>query len=368
MAQWSFALGKGFKETEAPFRQVYVYGVPLNSPSIDVIHGSPALIEPTTVFSLEGLPGGVEMVLALLYAHSVWAGDYSARFRWYRSNSAIPIYEVYLNRSMPVNGPFAAYSFIGHVPWEINNPGTYTVRVDVTGPEPFSSVLTFQVTGPAAPIVAPPPSVPVLSGLAAAFQSASSWLYQGYLTVHGWVWPFWLLGEPLYQLSALFTTLAGISAELTATVNELVRNLANALSWDGIQGLLRAWLPGLEGLVSWFTDWWSNVYNLVGSWWLGAQGEVRSWIAAGTQGLSELRAGWDNFQAIQLPELVSFSWLDTWWNDRLLDLQVLIDTAFTTRESLWSGWDQLRDKVTGLFRDPEAWLLDKIETMLARFW
>jgi len=41
------------------------------------------------------------------------------------------------------------------------------------------------------------------------------------------------------------------------------------------------------------------------------------------------------------------------------DVLDLIDSAFTLRESLWSGWQEIRDLVFEFFNDPWAWLEER---------
>ena len=60
--------------------------------------------------------------------------------------------------------------------------------------------------------------------------------------------------------------------------------------------------------------------------------------------------------------------VNNWWRDRLLDVQGLINSAFVTRDSLWSGWQDLRDKVTEFFSDPEEWLYKAADRIIERFW
>ena len=78
-----------------------------------------------------------------------------------------------------------------------------------------------------------------------------------------------------------------------------------------------------------------------------------------TANFTNLKAAWDTFWTVTFPTLVSWAWLTTWWNSRLEDIQGLINSAFTIREGLWTGWQDWRDKVVEFFTDPLEWLLAK---------
>ncbi|KKK66018.1 hypothetical protein LCGC14_2968300, partial [marine sediment metagenome] len=80
-----------------------------------------------------------------------------------------------------------------------------------------------------------------------------------------------------------------------------------------------------------------------------------AWLAQ----FETLRASWDNFWVTIYPGLVSFAWLTTWWNERLADVAGLIDSAFTIREGLWDGWQDVRGAVLEFFSDPLEWLWSK---------
>jgi len=157
--------------------------------------------------------------------------------------------------------------------------------------------------------------------------------------------------------------------------------LAEILPWLDIKQMIRSWLYGIESLVSWFSNWYSTVLQLVNSWWTGTIATVQGWISVAVQPfnsmliawtdfwnnlwpeivstVSSVSAAWDNFWNYTFPTLVSFAWLTSWWNARVQDVQGLINSAFTIRESLWSGWQELRDQVFEFFADPWQWLYDR---------
>lgn len=166
--------------------------------------------------------------------------------------------------------------------------------------------------------------------------------------------------------------------------------LSDILSWSSIQNYIRGWLEGIEEAIAWFSDAFSNVVSIIDAWWGSIQSTVQDWIAVATQGFDELKAAWDNFWtvtwpgllddiaglksewtnfwSITYPTLVSFTWLTSWWNDKLTDIQALINTAIQELAPFWEGWQEIRDQVMEFFADPLKWLYDRIEDFMDRYW
>lgn len=171
---------------------------------------------------------------------------------------------------------------------------------------------------------------------------------------------------------------------------DTVELLQDILSWTTIRNLIRGWLEGIESVIEWFSDWWIWVGGRIDYWWSGVISDVQDMIDAATQGIDDLRAAWDNFWTVTWPELlddienlgaawtnfwnitfptlVSFTWLTTWWASTMRDVLDLIDSAFTLRESLWEGWQEIRDNVLEFFADPLKWLYDRLEDFMDQYW
>jgi len=200
----------------------------------------------------------------------------------------------------------------------------------------------------------------------------------------------WLISPVFYAIHRAFWLMTTPIAQWynwTYNVNE---KLGEAFSWDTVKSLILSWLPDLEKVIAWWSDWWQQILWSIEEWWLGVQTAVKEWIAAATEGLNSLIVAWDNFWTITWPELtgelanlrgewnnfwsityptlVSFSWLGTWFAGKLLEIQGLINSAFTVRESFWAGWQDWRDKVTEFFTDPEEWLYKAADRIIERFW
>lgn len=220
-----------------------------------------------------------------------------------------------------------------------------------------------------------------MSRIIEALNDVSSFFHKTYLEVYSWVYPFWLAAGFFYQLSLIFNRLAGYFYDFNIWVDSVAVQVAKILSWDTIKGYIKSWLPALEAAVSWFSNAVTNVTSIISNWWSATSVTVQGWISAATQGLAELKVAWDQFTKVTfvnlsnlvnlvksqwdyftgttLPSLVSFSSLTTWWNSRLIDVQGLMDSAFTLRQSYWDGWQDWRDKVAEFFTDPLGWLESK---------
>jgi len=209
-------------------------------------------------------------------------------------------------------------------------------------------------------------------------RDVSDWFYEVFLEVRGWVWPFYLIADFFYELSYLFYYLAGNFSDFGDWLEWAADEIGDILSWSNIRSLIRSWLPDLEDAIDWWDRWWKWVGEEIDDWWRDTRQTVKGWISAAEDWLSDwidalerslntLKAAWDEWKV----KISSFNelWLwftnwwgnvlvnlDTWWNDRLIDISALIDTAFTLREPFWAGWQDWRDKVVEFFTDPLGWL------------
>ena len=162
---------------------------------------------------------------------------------------------------------------------------------------------------------------------------------------------------------------------------DTIELLQDILSWSNIRNLIRGWLEGIESALAWFSSAFSNVVAIINAWWDSVISSVQDMIDAATQGIDEvttawhnfwnvllpaiysqlelLAANWSQFWTVTFPDLVSFDWLGIWWDSRLTDISSLIDSAFTLRDGLWAGWQEIRENVLEFFADPLEWLWDR---------
>ena len=368
MADLELSLGKGLQEKLSPNRTVMVYGAELGVLEAAVLYPPLQVVEASTSFDLAYILPNREVAVALATVRAASPGNYTVTFKWYRQRDSALIRQTAVPLYTSVPAWLSAYDVIGWLPWEITENGHHVLGVEVTGPMVATGAIVFTITGITEAPVPPAPSGGDLSGVIAAFEQASAFLYSCYRVAYDWIWPFWLIAVPLYQLSALFMTMAEGLANFNTWVSDVTKLITSVLSWDSIRAMILGWLPGLLGLLSWFSTWSDQLLAIVNNWWSGVQATVWGWIDAATQGLGELIAAWGEFRDSTLPNLVSWSWLQDWWNSRVLEVQGLIDSGFKLREGLWAGWQDYRVKVGEFFADPGAWLLREIENMLARFW
>ena len=210
------------------------------------------------------------------------------------------------------------------------------------------------------------------------------------LDAYGWPIVGGWLGDGFAALVDFASECAYYLWKASQWYEDTVDALREILNWGTIQSYIRSWLAGIEAAIAWFSNAFSNVVSIIDAWWDSIQSTVQDWIAVATQGFDELKAAWDNFWTvtwpgilddivglkgdwtnfwnITFPTLVSFTWLTTWWSSRLTDISALIDSAFTLRESLWAGWQELRDQVVEFFADPLKWLYDRLEDFMDRHW
>jgi len=133
------------------------------------------------------------------------------------------------------------------------------------------------------------------------------------------------------------------------------------------------------------STWWSDL----GDWWAAKVTWVRDLLAAASntlrdlidsvkRGVASLSAAWDNFKGM-IPSIDEIlSWFRA-WRDKVIatmvgwgvlagtEIRDLLASKVKDLEPFWKGWQEIKDKVFELFSDPEKWLLDMIERMLARF-
>ncbi len=189
-------------------------------------------------------------------------------------------------------------------------------------------------------------------------------------------WPLvgsWL-GNTFNNLSTFTAKVGGYLFDASNWYRDVSIKIGNYLSWDTIWSYIVSYIPNLEDIRDWFYGVTDNILSIVSDWWLATQVTVQGWIdtAVGelqgiagdwtsfwnnlwpalTDSFNSLKSGWSTFLGVTLPNLVNFSWLETWWNSRLQDVRGLIDSAFLSRDSWWAGWQDMRAQVVEFFSNP----------------
>lgn len=159
-----------------------------------------------------------------------------------------------------------------------------------------------------------------------------------------------------------------------ARANEVWRELTSIIyrEVDRVAGQVSTWWSDLG-------DWWSAKAQDV-KWWIDtARSFLQSQITSLGRSLDGLRIAWDNYWRYVVPTLLSIdkwtafwggAWQNVtdWWGARLDQVRDLIETNVKpVRDEVnkHTSWFEL---IKELIDDPQKWLLNQIEKMLARFW
>lgn len=229
-----------------------------------------------------------------------------------------------------------------------------------------------------------------LSSIVGWLDNVSEYFYDAYLEVRGWIYPFSYLSIPLYYLYRAFNELAYYFGEFNGWLSWAADRIDSILdTWD-IQSLLRDTIDAAINAWDWVVNAFRNVWVIVDEWWFATQGVVLAWVAEAKeyskslvdmlgQSLARLQYQWDNFKP-QLPtitEIISWfsNWwgniqanLETWWTQKTLEIQSLIDSAFILRSDFWLGWQEQREAIMEFISDPLQWLYNRIDEFAERFW
>lgn len=221
-------------------------------------------------------------------------------------------------------------------------------------------------------------------------ENGEEFFYDAYQVVKDWWPPFDYLKYPLYGLYGVFKWLVEGFYEFYQWLDWAEGRLDDILTWLNLRNLIRGWLVGIEDAIDWFFNWTTWVGQYIADWWPGILPYILTYIDNAVEGLGDLVEIWDTFWTITfpnwttellrvgselsdffttiLPTLVNFSWLNTWWQSTLLDIDALIRSWTTSLQPFWEGWQEIRDSVFEFFADPLKWLYDRVEDFLDRYW
>lgn len=232
--------------------------------------------------------------------------------------------------------------------------------------------------------------MPFLDWIIEELEDASDWFYEAYQEVKDWVWPFYLLEYPMYGLYGVFHWLAQDFVDFNEWVDDAANKIVNILSeWD-ILNLLRDWLDKATWAWDWISSAWSNVTSIINDWWPTILPYILSYVDIAVEGLDalkvawdtfwtvtfpgwtskldSLKAEWDNFWTVTLPNLLTISWLITWWNAKLLEISTLINDAIKEWFPFYDSLSQLWSSIAEFITDPLQWFYDRLEELFERFW
>jgi len=143
---------------------------------------------------------------------------------------------------------------------------------------------------------------------------AYTWTIGAYWSIRGWFNRWW---APISATVWGWIVIA--RSALQVQINSLIVRL---VSLGEVWNVFIGWIPSISAILSWFSNWWANILAGIINW--GA--------------------------------LTAFQ------------IQSLINSAFTSRELFWAGWQDWRDRVTEFITDPEQWFYDRLEEVFERYW
>lgn len=211
----------------------------------------------------------------------------------------------------------------------------------------------------------------------------TDWFWDAYLVVNGWVSPFRNLAPALYYLYTTFNNLQWQFYQFSLWVSDANTKLTQILSIAAITSYFQVWINYASYAWNWTQFAVNNVTQIVGNWWGTAQQNVLAWIEQAKQwalvqinnlagALAEVQAWWNSFKD-KIPSLNEiFLWftnwwanilshLNSWWIERLLDIEALFNSWVLELVPFWEGWQEMRDNVFEFFGDPFKWLFDRFE-------
>ncbi len=365
---FTFSLGKGLREPCSPFRQLPIFGQPATPSTSLAWNCLPEPMEPARQFDLSGITEGHEVVVALLTCTGLPPGYYTSYFTWHRVRDGRVIASWEVRLAVPQAGQASFYSWIGWFASEISENGDYSAEVVLEGPAEFRQVLPFTVSGIPPE---PPPPEPVLFNPFALLRNASAQIANSLASL-AWELSINIL---LSWTAVAIGTLARWANDVTFYLSlasdwleDVEERLHQGFSWQAVRALILSWLPWLADAAAWFSDVSGNLLAVVNSWWSTAQSVVLDWIDALRNEVIDITH-----------DMIDINHLFSWWESVQVTVREWIDD---TRTSVLNAVEvfisPVRDAVNRhenvirLLTDADdvalRWLLERIETMIARLW
>ena len=182
---------------------------------------------------------------------------------------------------------------------------------------------------------------------------------------------------------------------LIAWLNSVIESAVDL--WAALEDLKQEaldWLTELEASITGGLDWlWSYIdtwWDTLRLWWEARKAEILGWIEEKWAGLEDwfltkqdLILGWieeaTTWLSYQIDNLVGRlneiwdDFLDFWHNilptlASHLDVQEAINNLLLTWSDLFNTWEALKDSILEFFNDPWAWLYNRFDDFIERFW
>lgn len=198
------------------------------------------------------------------------------------------------------------------------------------------------------------------------------------LDIEGWPFDFRWVADFFWWLMELFQDIAFDWMHFEDWVNDIAYKVTTFFTELDLDAWFAYWKGLILGAWDWVKDAGWNVYQIIEDWWLVITVTVRGWIDTATQGLDTLKvawddfwtvtfpewmanldtvtAAWDNFWTVTFPSLVSFDWLDIWWDSRLIELDELINDTIKAWFPFYDDLAELWNGIAEFFIDPLGWI------------
>ena len=208
--------------------------------------------------------------------------------------------------------------------------------------------------------------------------SFGSFLYQARQVTRNWIWPFGLISNPLLSAATQVMMIADELDEFNDWAGDISDKIDEGFSLSQIKSYFKTWIDYATIAWDWVKYSGRNVRDIVNGWWSVTRLSVLAWINEAVSGFQSM-LNWTNSQLATLKSTMSVftgrlslldaiaSWwsnwrgnvlatIYTWWSSTMVDVESLINSAFTERERYWSGWQDMRDKVIEFFANPFDYL------------
>jgi len=182
--------------------------------------------------------------------------------------------------------------------------------------------------------------------------------YDAYLEVFSWVYPFYLLSAPLYQLHVLFVNLAWDFHDFNIWATDVSSKVANFLDLNQLTAYFSTWINYATTAFNWITNAWVNVTHIIDNWWYGAQQTILALI--------------DNIQTwtitqintVQTAFLAVVSNLETWTMAEFNTVREWVLALISDIEAITPTiLNNVRDFLLSAISDLEAWTVSQVKSI-----
>lgn len=208
----------------------------------------------------------------------------------------------------------------------------------------------------------------------------SDYFHSLYLETYGWVFPFYLLASPFYQMSWQVSGLAWHFYYFSLWVDDVAARIAQIVSLDNIYAYFKTYFDYAVYAYNWVYYSWINVTSIIDSWWYNAQqtvlaliNEVYTWTTAQINAtkttilavISNLET-WTTaeFNTVRNWVLALIADIETITPDLLDSVKAFLLSVISNLEA-WTitEFNVVRGWVLALLGDIETWTLTQVSTL-----